>query len=82
VKQLLDAYYRFLQALITGLMFVLIIPVSMQIFSRYTGGLIPRYIWTEEISAVSRGSALSRTVAETAALRSLRSNSAVRENTR
>jgi TRAP-type transport system small permease protein len=50
VKQLLHAYYRLLQALITGLMFVLIIPVSMQIFSRYTGGLIPRYIWTEEIA--------------------------------
>jgi TRAP-type transport system small permease protein len=50
VKRLLDAYYRLLQILITLLMFVLIVPVSMQIFSRYTGGLIPRYIWTEEIA--------------------------------
>ena len=49
MKQLLDAYYRLLQVLITLLMFVLIIPVSMQILSRYTG-LIPRYIWTEEIA--------------------------------
>ena len=30
-------------------MLILIIPVSMQILSRYTG-LIPRYIWTEEIA--------------------------------
>jgi TRAP-type C4-dicarboxylate transport system permease small subunit len=50
VKKFLDAYYRLLQVLITLLMFVLIVPVSMQIFSRYTGGLIPRYIWTEEIA--------------------------------
>ena len=50
MKTILDYYYRFLQILITLLMFVLIIPVSMQIFARYTGGLIPRYIWTEEIA--------------------------------
>jgi TRAP-type C4-dicarboxylate transport system permease small subunit len=49
VKTILDLYYRLLQILITLLMFVLIIPVSMQILSRYTG-LIPRYIWTEEIA--------------------------------
>jgi TRAP-type C4-dicarboxylate transport system permease small subunit len=49
VKTILDYYYRLLQILITLLMFVLIIPVSMQILSRYTG-LIPRYIWTEEIA--------------------------------
>ena len=30
-------------------MAVIIVPVSMQIISRYTG-LIPRYIWTEEIA--------------------------------
>ena len=49
MKTFLDLYYRLLQILITLLMFVLIIPVSMQILSRYTG-LIPRYIWTEEIA--------------------------------
>ena len=49
MKTILDYYYRLLQILITLLMFVLIIPVSMQILSRYTG-LIPRYIWTEEIA--------------------------------
>jgi len=30
-------------------MIVLIVPVSLQILSRYTG-LIPRFIWTEEIA--------------------------------
>jgi TRAP-type C4-dicarboxylate transport system permease small subunit len=49
LRKILDVYYRLLQVLITALMFVLIIPVSMQILSRYTG-LIPRYIWTEEIA--------------------------------
>jgi TRAP-type C4-dicarboxylate transport system permease small subunit len=49
MKRALDIYYRILQVLITLLMFTLIVPVSMQILSRYTG-LIPRYIWTEEIA--------------------------------
>ena len=49
MKTLLDGYYRFLQILLTVLMGLLIVPVSMQIFSRYIG-LIPRYIWTEEIA--------------------------------
>lgn len=45
----LDGYYRLLQVLLTVLMAVLIVPVTMQILSRYTG-VIPRYIWTEEIA--------------------------------
>ncbi len=45
----LEGYSRFLKLLLTVLMGLLIIPVSMQILSRYTG-LIPRYIWTEEIA--------------------------------
>lgn len=45
----LNGYYRFLQILLTVLMISLVIPVTMQILSRYTG-LIPRYIWTEEIA--------------------------------
>ena len=49
LKSLLDGYYRLLQALLVTLMAVLIVPVGMQILSRYTG-LIPRYIWTEEIA--------------------------------
>jgi TRAP-type C4-dicarboxylate transport system permease small subunit len=49
MKRLLDSYYRLLQILLTALMGLLIVPVSMQVFSRYVG-LIPRYIWTEEVS--------------------------------
>jgi TRAP-type C4-dicarboxylate transport system permease small subunit len=49
VTRLLDAYYRLLRIVLTGLMGVLIVPVSLQVLSRYTG-LIPRYIWTEEVA--------------------------------
>jgi TRAP-type C4-dicarboxylate transport system permease small subunit len=42
-------WYRVLQVVITLLMAALVLPVTMQILSRYTG-LIPRYIWTEEIA--------------------------------
>ena len=49
MKKLLHGYYRILQVLMTLLMTLLIVPVAMQIVSRYTG-LIPRYIWTEEIA--------------------------------
>lgn len=41
--------YRGLQVVITLLMGLLIVPVSLQIFSRYVG-FIPRYIWTEEVA--------------------------------
>jgi TRAP-type C4-dicarboxylate transport system permease small subunit len=49
MRILLEGYYRLLKLLLTLLITVLIIPVSMQILSRYTN-LIPRYIWTEEIA--------------------------------
>jgi len=49
MRKLLDHYHRFLKVLLTILMAGLIIPVAMQILSRYTG-IIPRYIWTEEIA--------------------------------
>ena len=49
MRMILEGYYRLLKLLITVLMAGLIVPVSMQILSRYTG-LIPRYIWTEEIA--------------------------------
>src|SRR5262249_16130791 len=42
-------FYRLLQRLVTLLMGLLIVPVTLQIFSRYTA-LIPRYIWTEEVA--------------------------------
>jgi TRAP-type transport system small permease protein len=47
VTRLLDAYLRLLRWLVTALLGVMIVPVTLQIVSRYTG-LIPRYIWTEE----------------------------------
>lgn len=49
MKKLLDLYFRFLKVLLTVLMGVLIIPVTIQILSRYVG-IIPRYIWTEELA--------------------------------
>ncbi len=39
--------YRALQVLLTALIAVMIIPVTLQIFSRFVD-FIPRYIWTEE----------------------------------
>ena len=47
VKQILAGYDRVLRFVITWLMILLVIPVTLQIVSRYTE-LIPRYIWTEE----------------------------------
>ena len=49
MRALLDGYHRLLKAALTLLMAALIVPVAMQILSRYTG-LVPRYIWTEEIA--------------------------------
>ena len=49
MRKILNAYYWFLKAALTVLMAVLIVPVSMQIMSRYLG-IIPRYIWTEELA--------------------------------
>ena len=47
MKGLLQKYYRLLQTIVTTLMGLLIVPVTLQIISRYIG-IIPRYIWTEE----------------------------------
>ncbi|MBD3307941.1 TRAP transporter small permease subunit [candidate division KSB3 bacterium] len=49
MRAFLRGLYRVLQVVITCLMGLLIVPVSMQILSRYTG-IIPRYIWTEEVA--------------------------------
>ena len=49
MRVLLDRYHSFLKLVLTALMFVLLIPVTLQIFSRYVG-FIPRYIWTEELA--------------------------------
>ncbi len=49
MRTILDSYYRLLKWLLTLLMIALIVPVTLQILSRYTG-IIPRFIWTEEIA--------------------------------
>ena len=49
MKKIIDGYFSFLKIVLTMLMGILIIPVTMQIFSRYND-IIPRYIWTEELS--------------------------------
>ena len=45
----LDFYFRMLKVLLTSLMLLMIVPVLLQILSRYSG-IIPRYIWTEEVA--------------------------------
>jgi TRAP-type C4-dicarboxylate transport system permease small subunit len=47
MRKFIDWYHRFLTWLMVATVAVLIVPVSLQIFSRYTE-LIPAYIWTEE----------------------------------
>ena len=49
IKNLIDAYCRLLSVLMVATVAILVIPVSLQIISRYTQ-LIPSYIWTEELS--------------------------------
>jgi TRAP-type C4-dicarboxylate transport system permease small subunit len=49
MKKAIDLFYRTLQVLLTVLMAILIVPVVMQILSRFTDS-IPRYIWTEEVA--------------------------------
>ena len=44
-----EAWYRVLSVLMVGALVVLIIPVTLQIFSRHTS-LVPTYIWTEEMA--------------------------------
>lgn len=48
-RTIASIYARLLSWLLVGSVAVLIIPVSLQIFSRYTE-LIPSYIWTEEMA--------------------------------
>lgn len=48
-RRLADLYYRFLCGLLVALVAILVLPVSLQIFSRFTS-LIPHYIWTEEMA--------------------------------
>jgi len=49
MKKILDGYAAVLVWLLVGTVAVLLVPVTMQVISRYTQ-LIPSYIWTEELS--------------------------------
>ena len=48
-RKITSWYSRLLSWLLVASVAILIIPVSLQIFSRYTA-LIPSYIWTEELA--------------------------------
>ncbi|MEQ1807719.1 MAG: TRAP transporter small permease [Burkholderiaceae bacterium] len=49
MRKFISAYYRALDVALVASVAILIIPVSLQIFSRFTA-LIPSYIWTEEMA--------------------------------
>ncbi len=49
VRRLTQLYGKFLDHLLVVAVAILVIPVSLQIFSRFTS-LIPHYIWTEEMA--------------------------------
>jgi TRAP-type C4-dicarboxylate transport system permease small subunit len=49
VSRFLAAWHRLLVALMVGAVGILVVPVTLQVVSRYTQ-LIPSYIWTEELS--------------------------------
>jgi len=49
MKTPIDWYHRLLVWLLIGTVAVLVVPVTLQIISRYTA-LIPAYIWTEELA--------------------------------
>lgn len=49
MRRLLDLWYAVLRVALTLLMAALVVPVTMQVLSRY-GGIIPRYLWTEEVA--------------------------------
>jgi len=49
MKLILDRYCQLLRIVMTLLLACMIVPVLIQILSRYTG-IVPRYIWTEEVA--------------------------------
>ena len=49
MKTLIDFYFKLLNWLLVATVAILVVPVTMQVVSRFTG-LIPSYIWTEELS--------------------------------
>ena len=49
MRRFIELYHRLLTWLMVATVAILIIPVTLQIISRYTA-LIPSWIWTEELS--------------------------------
>ena len=49
MRTLIEGYHRLLTWLLAATVAILIIPVTLQVVSRYTQ-LFPAYIWTEELS--------------------------------
>ena len=49
MRRFIELYHRLLTWLMVGTVALLIVPVTLQIISRYTA-LIPSWIWTEELS--------------------------------
>ena len=49
MSKFVDAYYRLLTFLIVATVVILLVPVALQIFSRFLP-FVPRYIWTEEMA--------------------------------
>jgi TRAP-type C4-dicarboxylate transport system permease small subunit len=49
MRTLIDLYHRVLTWLLVATVAILIVPITLQILSRYTQ-LFPAYIWTEELS--------------------------------
>ncbi len=49
MRRIIEAYHRLLTWLLVATVAVLIVPVTLQIASRFTE-LIPSYIWTEELA--------------------------------
>lgn len=49
VRKAADAYARVLSVLLAVSVLILVFPVTLQVFSRYTP-LLPHYIWTEEMA--------------------------------
>lgn len=49
MRKIIDTYFQLLQLLLTIMLMVLVVPVFLQVVSRFVP-FVPRYIWTEEIA--------------------------------
>ena len=49
MRKFIDGYYRLLSLLLGASVGILIVPVTIQMISRFTA-LIPAWIWTEEMA--------------------------------